>query len=60
MSHDPVTHVPVWLDASQPLGQLGTTLALLRVWQRARPQQVRVDVYVRQDAPELTWATVRN
>ncbi len=60
MSLDPVTHVPVWLDPSQPLGQLGTTLALLRVWQQVRPYHVRIDVYVRQDAPELTWMSTRN
>ena len=60
MSRDPVTSLPVWLDAFQPLMQLGTTLALLRVWQQARPQQVWIDVYVRQDAPELTWMSIRN
>ena len=60
MSLDPVTQLPVWLDASQPLVQVDTTLALLRVWQQARPQQVQIDVYVREDAPELTWMTTRN
>ena len=57
---DPVTHVPMWLDASQPLVQVDTTLALLRAWQQARPQQVHIDVYVREDALELTWMVCRN
>ena len=60
MSLDPVTQCPVWLDATQPIIQLGTTLALLRAWQQARPQYMQIDVYVREDAPELTWATVGN
>ncbi len=50
---------PVWLDAAQPLHEVETTLALLRVWQAARPQQVRVDVYV-QERPAYLWMTVRN
>ena len=29
MSRDPVTSLPVWLDASQPLVQVDATLALL-------------------------------
>ena len=60
MSLDPVTGLPVGLDAFQPLVLVDTTLALLRVWQQARPQQVHVDVY-EYDANAGLWVmTVRN
>lgn len=43
--HDPVTDAPVWLDRTQPLREVDSTLALLCVWRQAWPVHVRVDVY---------------
>jgi hypothetical protein len=57
--YDPITGAPVWLDRDQPIHQVDVTVALLRIWQAARPQQVRVDIYV-QPEPEYVWSTCRN